>query len=148
MQKPLQDLVLRDIIEQNPNLLETKLSHYDKANPALYVHPSILTSTDTTKIPETAVVAQGEISHVHPDLSIHMYLSEPDARTVIDKGWGERHRLARRAPWYYWKTFPLGVAPTYVLVYGPRDDDEFEVVKRLLKASVGFMTGSGEVKLN
>ena len=148
LEKVLQDVFVEDIVEQNPSLLEAKLSHYERHNPALYVHSSILTSA-TANIPEAAIVAQGEIGHVHPDLSIHLYFSEADTRTIIKKRWGERHRLARRAPWYYLgsRKFPFGIAPTYVLIYGPRDEAEFEVVKSLLKASARFMTGSEEVKL-
>lgn len=145
--KPLQDLFLKEVVEQNSTLVEAKLSHYERHNPALYIHPNVLASTSSA-VPEAARVAQGEIGHIHPDLSIHLYFSEVDAKAIMERGWGERHRLARKTPWYYpGQKFMFGLAPTYVLVYGPRGEAEFEVVKTLLKTSVRFMTGSTEVKL-
>ena len=144
--KPLQELFLEDIVEHNPSLLEARISHYEKHNRALYVKPDVLSSP--TNVPEAALVAQGEIGHVHPDLSIHLCFSEADAKAIMEKGWGERHRLARKAPWYYVRgKYPMGVPPTWVLIYGPRDEAEFEVVKSFLTASAGFMTGGGDIKL-
>lgn len=144
--KPLQDLFLKNIVEHNPTLLEAKISHYEKHNRALYVKPDVLSSP--TNVPEAALVAQGEIGHVHPDLSIHLCFSEADAKAIMEKGWGERHRLARKAPWYYVRgKYPMGVPPTWVLIYGPRDEAELEVVKTFLTASAGFMTGGRDIKL-
>ncbi|OAA62651.1 hypothetical protein SPI_04191 [Niveomyces insectorum RCEF 264] len=38
-----------------------------------------------------------EICHVHPEGSTHMVFSLGDAYLVVRGGWGERHRLGRRA---------------------------------------------------
>ena len=47
---------------------------------------------------------------------------------AIDKGWAENHPLASR-----------GIIPkNVVMVYGPRNEDELEVVKALIAASHAF----------
>ncbi len=134
------------IVEQNTSLLESKLSHYEKHNPAIYVHPSLM-SQRSPKLPKIAIVAQGEIGHIHPDTSFHLYFNPADAKVVIEKGWGERHRLARTQPWYFgWKKNLFGIGPSYILLYGPRDQAELVVAKVLLYASARFMTGRLDVK--
>ena len=142
----MQDL-FDGVVTHNPTLLESKLSHYEKHNAAIYVHQSLL-SANASSLPDTAKVAQGEIGHIHPDSSFHLYFSPADARLVIERGWGERHRLARMQPWYFGRKKNLfGIAPSYILLYGPRDQAELSVAKTLLHASVEFMTGRSDVKL-
>ena len=34
----------------------------------------------------------------------------------------------------------------YLTIYTPRDDDELRVVDAIVRASIGYMTGSREVK--
>lgn len=34
----------------------------------------------------------------------------------------------------------------YIYIYAPRDGEEIETVVQIIKASIGFMTGSKEVK--
>ena len=76
--------------------------------------------------PEEAFQAGTEFAHIHPayDGSLHVTLPTLMVREVEDKGWGERHP----------------VSPS-VMVYGPRDEFELEVVWRLLDASYRFATG-------
>ncbi|CAN8101427.1 unnamed protein product [Discula destructiva] len=77
---------------------------------------------------------KGETAHIHPECSSHVTLSMADAEEVVRKGWAERHRLS-------------GVGPmpwSYMLIYAPRDDEEFEVWKRIMKAGLTFVcTGAG-----
>ncbi|KAK4246852.1 hypothetical protein C7999DRAFT_15063 [Corynascus novoguineensis] len=83
-------------------------------------------------------MAGREIVHVHGEGSSHMTLSLADGEEAVAKGWAERHRLSgvnRMLPW------------SYVLVYAPRDDDEFEVWKRLAVASCRFVSGGKDIKL-
>ena len=76
--------------------------------------------------PEEAFQAGTEFAHIHPayDGSLHVTLPTLMVREVEDKSWGERHP----------------VSPS-VMVYGPRDEFELEVVWRLLDASYRFATG-------
>lgn len=83
--------------------------------------------------PKEAFMVGTEFAHLHgrSDGSLHLMLPEPLAAEAITKGWAEPHPLARR-----------GTAPaTLVMVYGPRDDAELEVVWRLVEASYRFARG-------
>lgn len=131
----------------NGDILEEKLSLYERHNKAIYVRESLLASVSNPKNPTdarpppTAVIARGEIGHIHPDYSLHLYLSPAEARVVIEKGWGERHRLSK--PSNSWVTFKErgNLADTYLMVYGPRTEEECEAVSVMLRASLRFMTG-------
>ena len=76
--------------------------------------------------PEEAFQAGTEFAHIHPayDGSLHLTLPALLVREVEDKGWGERHP----------------VSPS-VMVYGPREKFELEVVWRLLRASYQVAVG-------
>lgn len=68
-----------------------------------------------------------EFAHIHPpdDDSMHMMLPPDDAADVIAKGWAEIHPLV-----------PVGrMPPSLILVFGPRDDDELDIVLGLIAAS-------------
>lgn len=83
--------------------------------------------------PAEAFMAGTEFAHLHPeqDGSLHLCLPAGGAREVETKGWGELHPAAR-----------LGrIPPTAVMVFGPRDEDELEVVWRILQISHAFALG-------
>jgi phospholipase/carboxylesterase len=67
-----------------------------------------------------------EFAHLHPprDGSLHMTLPPAVAEEVYGKGWGEPH--------------PVSGTP---MVYGPRDEEELEVIWRLVQASYRFARG-------
>jgi phospholipase/carboxylesterase len=73
-----------------------------------------------------------EFAHIHPahDGSLHMTLPPEIVDAVIANGWGEMHPLAGK----------YGAPPNVVMVYGPRDDEEVEVVEDLLRASHALAT--------
>lgn len=137
-------------VAQNPSLLESKLSIYERNNPALFVSQNLLTpptattTTSTTSVPQTALTARGEIAHHHGDLSVHMYLSPADARVAIERGWAERHRLALPQTSLFANRFH--VADSYVMVYGPRDEEEMEVLAVIFRNGIRFMTGREDVE--
>ena len=68
-----------------------------------------------------------EFAHLHPatDGSLHMALPPAIVDAVIADGWAERHPLAGKH----------GLPNNIVMVYGPRDDEELEVVAALVRAS-------------
>jgi len=86
---------------------------------------------------------RGEICHVHhSDRSMHMNLHPDDAKVVLEKGWGERHPLARGG----W----LGryVPREFIMVYAPRDLGELDVVCRIIEAAGFWVSGEQfDVKL-
>jgi hypothetical protein len=76
--------------------------------------------------PPDAFQAGREFAHLHPpaDGSLHLTLPDELADEVYEKGWGEPH--------------PISGTP---LIFGPRDEDELEVVWRILQASYRFASG-------
>ena len=83
--------------------------------------------------PPEAFMVGREFAHLHPpaDGSLHMMLPLTLAEAVDANGWGELHPVAR-----------MGVIPsTAMMVYGPRDEGELEIVWELLRASHAFAAG-------
>ena len=78
--------------------------------------------------PAEAFQAGRVFAHLHPqeDGSLHMTLPPDIAAEAYEKGWGEPH--------------PYSGTP---LIFGPRDDNELEVVWGMLQASYEFATGGG-----
>ncbi|MEM7276087.1 MAG: luciferase family protein [Actinomycetota bacterium] len=80
--------------------------------------------------PPEAFMIDREFCHIHPpsDGSLHLNLPPEVGPVAIEKGWAENHPMAR-----------LGIIPTtVVMVYGPRDRTEVDVVKFLVAASHRF----------
>ncbi|KAK2012393.1 hypothetical protein LZ32DRAFT_309269 [Colletotrichum eremochloae] len=135
------DNLFANAVTQNPTLVESKLSLYERNNQAVFVHSAILASPAT---PAAARIARGEISHHHGDLSIHMYLSPADAKQAIAKGWAERHRLSR--PQGTLLSGRFHIADTYLMIYGPRDDDEMDALAVFLRNAIRYMTEREDVQ--
>ncbi|KAK3310600.1 uncharacterized protein B0T15DRAFT_43424 [Chaetomium strumarium] len=88
------------------------------------------------KVPEYMGMAKREIVHVHGEGSSHVTVSLVDAEEAVAKGWAERHPLSgvpKMMPW------------SYIMVYAPRDDDEYEVWKRFVVAGCRFVSGGKEI---
>lgn len=78
---------------------------------------------------------RGEIVHVHhSDRSMHMNLHPEDAKIVLERGWGERHPLARGG---WMRAY---VPREFVLVYAPRNHAELEVVCRIIEAAAYWVS--------
>jgi phospholipase/carboxylesterase len=82
---------------------------------------------------QDAFMVDTEFAHLHPqyDGSLHLVLPEALARQVIERGWGEFHPLVLQGL----------MPPTSVMVYGPRDADELEVVWSIVKAAYANASG-------
>ncbi|MEV8021355.1 luciferase family protein [Streptomyces sp. NPDC086554] len=82
--------------------------------------------------PAEAFLIGTEFAHLHgvEDGSLHLALPESEAQEVVAAGWGELHPLARegRRP------------PTLLMVFGPRDEHELEIVWELVRRSHRFAT--------
>ena len=74
-----------------------------------------------------------EFAHVHPsyDGSLHVVLPVELAADVSTKGWGRPHMWAGTR-----------LSPGFMLVHGPRDDDELDTVRGIVAASHAFATGA------
>jgi hypothetical protein len=58
--------------------------------------------------------------------------------SVIERGWAERHPLSGVS-----KAIPL--PKEYLLVYAPTDDEELDIVERIMSASIAYMTNRRKV---
>ena len=80
-----------------------------------------------------AIVRGREFAHIHPDGSLHVALPPERAAEAITTGWAELHPLAQMMA-------NVGM----VLLYTPQDQDELEVIVRLVVDSYNFVTGRRE----
>jgi phospholipase/carboxylesterase len=78
---------------------------------------------------DAGFMVEREFAHLHPpdDGSLHMSLPPDIVKAVIDNGWAEYHPLAGK----------YGLPANIVMVYGPRDEAELEIVGDLVRASHG-----------
>ena len=82
-----------------------------------------------------AFMRENEFAHIHPpyDGSMHMMLPVDLVAEALEQGWAESHPLV-----------PKGEAPeTLIMVFGPRDSDELNVVLKLIHQSYRFARGLG-----
>jgi phospholipase/carboxylesterase len=77
--------------------------------------------------PADAFLGNREIGHFHPwDHSLHIALPPELAEAAVAAGWAEVHPVAK-----------AGMAPGHlVMLYGPRDDGQVEVLFQLILAAV------------
>ena len=95
---------------------------------------------------QIAVVFSGELGDTHGESFLHLNFSRADAKIIIKKGWAERHLCARTQPWWLGGVNHMwGIGDNFLIVYAPRNEDELEVLKILVKASAQWMTGEQEV---
>ncbi|MGH3362605.1 MAG: phospholipase [Nocardioides sp.] len=75
----------------------------------------------------------GEFAHLHPayDGSLHVVLPPEQAADVSTQGWGRPHMWAGTL-----------LSPGFMLVHGPRDDDELTTVLGIVAASHAYATGA------
>ncbi|CRK27094.1 hypothetical protein HYQ45_007780 [Verticillium longisporum] len=86
------------------------------------------------------VTCNGEVCHVHDsDHSLHMTLHPDDIAEVLRKGWGQRHPLARKG-WFG----AMPVPEEFLMVYAPRDDQELQIVCRIIEAAIWYVTAESE----
>jgi hypothetical protein len=121
---------LEDLADRQPDLLRVGTSCFEKKGLALFCQDPI------------NATCRGEICHVHhSDRSMHLNLHPDDARVVLEKGWGERHPLARGG---WMKAY---VPREFIMVYAPRDRTELDVICRIVEAAAFWVSGKSiEVK--
>jgi len=93
---------------------------------AIYAKSSLTTLSEKARADKLLAC---EIAHAHPaEGSLHVWLSEADAKIVVEKGWGLR--------------FPLKfVDKGWTMVYAPRTTEEADVAEKIVKAGISFITG-------
>jgi phospholipase/carboxylesterase len=88
----------------------------------------LLTSHSEINAPETSLSPREPLEPVHihgvTDTSTHLCLPVKRANEVCELGWGEVH--------------PFGDFGTEIMVYGPRDEEELEVILSIIDESLKF----------
>lgn len=78
--------------------------------------------------PETSLSPRDPLEPVHihgvTDTSLHLCLPVKRANEICELGWGEVH--------------PFGDFGTEVMVYGPRDNEELEIILSIIEESLNF----------
>jgi hypothetical protein len=122
---------LENLAIKHPNSFRVGTSCFEKKGLALFARDPI------------NATCRGEICHVHhSDRSMHMNLHPDDAKVVLEKGWGERHPLARGG---WMRAY---VPREFIMVYAPRDRTELDVVCRIIEAAGFWVSGERfEVKV-
>lgn len=120
---------------EEKGLVEIRRSRYERRHEAMFV-------SSTRKWNAVAEQTNGEITHVHAGLdgSIHVTLHPKDCKAVMEAGWGQRHPLSGVET--IKKLFGFSLPVNYVLIYAPRDRSEVDIALAMVKASIGYMTGS------
>ena len=120
--------LIPSLASAHPDLFELSPSKTEgKTTDGLYGRADVDTLNPVAR--EVAILDR-EIAHVHPtENSLHVWLSERDARAVVEGGWGARFPPLERVP------------PGWVFVYAPRDEGEMDIVESIVKAAVRWVTG-------
>ncbi|KAG4410763.1 hypothetical protein IFR04_016106 [Cadophora malorum] len=115
---------LENLAVRHPDTFRIGTSCFEKKGLALF-----------SRTPINAT-CRGEICHVHhSDRSMHLNLHPEDARVVLEKGWGERHPLARGG---WMKAY---VPREFIMIYAPRDRTELDVICRIIEAAAFWVCG-------
>ncbi len=126
----------RQLTQIAPVEMQEELVERGRLLDGTYMAPSLISMPgsrafvldDSTPAPEfEAFLVAREYAHIHPtyDGSLHMVLPPHIVKQVAERGWGEQHPVARMGL----------IPPVTMMIYGPRDAGELEVVFTLLKAS-------------
>lgn len=118
------------LADRHSDAIEWKTSVLEKIGPAMCLK-------ETYSLPTLIKKLEREVLHIHEsDMSAHVVLSIADAKEVVAKGWGERHRVTGTV------VCPLG----YTLLYLPRNTGEVEVLVGILEAGVRYARSNGKGK--
>ncbi|KAL4883575.1 hypothetical protein BJY04DRAFT_216398 [Aspergillus karnatakaensis] len=129
-------------LDRNAHVVDRVPSILEKYTDAAHV-------CDRVPLTDVARGLKREVCHVHgtSDHSVHVTLAPADCKRVIEAGWGQRFPLAGSS---LFKTLTFGRLPAipmeYVFVYAPRNEEEVDVVMRIIKAGVQYVSGSGDVQ--
>lgn len=114
---------------EHPDILVLDLSKTEgRSTDAIYAKPDLPGRHPSAK----DKILGNEIAHVHPaENSLHVWLSGPDAKEVIEKGWGERFPLSA-----------MGMChPSWIMVYAPRSMEDVDVIEEIVSAAVQYVAG-------
>ncbi|KAL2006062.1 hypothetical protein VTN00DRAFT_9716 [Thermoascus crustaceus] len=120
---------IRNLAQSHPDRLFLGTSCFEKHSTGIFSDPAF----------RNRPTCNGEVCHAHPsDGSMHLTLHPADVKVVIERGWGERHPLARESWWWRAKFVP----PGFVMVYAPRDEKELRCVMEIIRAAAWWVSGT------
>ncbi|KAI1910551.1 hypothetical protein LOZ12_004485 [Ophidiomyces ophidiicola] len=120
---------IKEISAQNIDGLYLGTSCFEKHSTGLFSTPSL----------RSQPTCNGEVCHSHPsDGSLHLTLHPADVKHIIEKGWGERHPLARESWWWKLRFVPVG----FVMIYAPQTMEELQSVIQIIHAAAWWVTGT------
>ena len=124
-QKYLQEY--QSLGDEHADSIEWKTSVLEKRGQAMSLKEEYV-------MPTLSATCRREVLHIHEsDMSAHVLLSLADAKEVISKGWGERHRVTGTV-------IPLG----YTLLYIPRNEEEVGVLMKIFEAGIEYAKSNGK----
>lgn len=142
-QRPLVSWTIpqQQLSDNAPAALQEQLLSVIGSLPGVTVGPSRISVPGARALTLDDAVAGGdaflvpsvrEFAHLHPatDGSLHLVLPPDQAADLVAKGHGRMH------PWAGTR-----LAVGFVMVFGPRDDDEMTMVSQIVEASYAFATG-------
>lgn len=119
---------IKDTSIHNSDHLYIGTSCFEKHSTGLFSVPTL----------RNQPTCNGEVCHSHPsDGSLHLTLHPADVKHIIEKGWGERHPLARESWWWKLRFVPAG----FVMIYAPRTMEELQCVIQIIHAAAWWVTG-------
>ena len=119
---------IRELATEAPSHLFVSTSAFERHNDALFSKYKTFNEPDY----------YGEIVHSHAsDGSMHVVLHPHDVKTVIERGWGERHPLARGVTWWWRAPVPRG----FVILYAPRDEMDLRQIRTIIRAGARWVSG-------
>jgi phospholipase/carboxylesterase len=137
------DIPQQQVSQNAPATLQEALYERVTALPGVHGAPSLISVPGARAFtlpgadgPDGAfLVPQGrEFAHLHPayDGSMHLALPPAQAADLVSHGWGVPH------PWAGTR-----LAAGFVMLFGPRDDAELEIVAGVVAAGHAFASGPG-----
>lgn len=120
---------LDELVRLNASVLQRELSNLEGPVPAVQLRQEG-SEKGLVKLAPPLQYTRGEFVHIHPvDGTTHVVLSLVDSAHVIERQWGERHRVSGTL-----------ITWGYTLVYAPRDDKDLALWKDIVAAAARYAT--------
>lgn len=125
--------VLREMLYERILTLPGVIEGPDRASTPLGTQTFLL-EPEYAGGPPQAFLIGNEFAHLHPDHdgSLHLTLPRSSSDEIVARGWGEIH--IDTGP------FRRG-SPIFMMIYGPRDEDELEIIWGIFRTSYEFARG-------
>ncbi|KAB8271388.1 hypothetical protein BDV30DRAFT_213664 [Aspergillus minisclerotigenes] len=130
---------IQSLVNAHPSVLYTGTSCFEKHSTGIFCRlgPGALSRQEQEQ-QRKRLTCNGEVCHAHQiDGSLHLTLHPADIRLVLEKGWGQRHPIAREDWWWLRRSVPSG----FVMIYAPRNEEERRCVVEIIRAAAWWVRG-------